>query len=148
MKVGVGADHGGFEMKEQLAKLLTSQGHEVIDFGNKVLDRHDDYPDFAIPLARAVANGDVERGILVCGSGVGASVAANKIGGARAALCHDHFSARQGVEGDNSASEAGPQASRLPGTARRTSWAPASAVQADIVAVWPRSLNSKSSTVA
>jgi ribose 5-phosphate isomerase B len=101
MKVGVGADHGGFEMKEQLAKLLTSQGHEVIDFGNKVLDPHDDYPDFAIPLARAVANGDVERGILVCGSGVGASVAANKIGGARAALCHDHFSARQGVEDDN-----------------------------------------------
>lgn len=101
MKVGVGADHGGFEMKEQLAKLLTSQGHEVIDFGNKVLDRNDDYPDFAIPLARAVANGDVERGILVCGSGVGASVAANKIGGARAALCHDHFSARQGVEDDN-----------------------------------------------
>jgi ribose 5-phosphate isomerase B len=101
MKVGVGADHGGFEMKEQLAKLLTSQGHEVIDFGNKVLDGNDDYPDFAIPLARAVANGDVERGILVCGSGVGASVAANKIGGARAALCHDHFSARQGVEDDN-----------------------------------------------
>jgi len=101
MKVGVGADHGGFEMKEQLAKLLASQGHEVIDFGNKVLDGHDDYADFAIPLARAVANGDVERGILVCGSGVGASVAANKVGGARAALCHDHFSARQGVEDDD-----------------------------------------------
>jgi ribose 5-phosphate isomerase B len=101
MKVGVGADHGGFEMKEQLAKLLAKEGHEVVDFGNKVYDTDDDYPDFAIPLARAVAYGEVERGILVCGSGVGASVAANKIVGARAALCHDDFSARQGVEDDD-----------------------------------------------
>jgi ribose 5-phosphate isomerase B len=101
MKVGVGADHGGFEMKEQLTKLLAADGHEVVDFGNKVYDGNDDYPDFAIPLARAVASGDIERGILVCGSGVGASVAANKVQGARAALCHDHFSARQGVEDDS-----------------------------------------------
>ena len=79
MKVGIGADHGGFEMKQQLAKLLATRGHEVLDFGNKVYDPNDDYPDFAIPLARAVASGDVERGILVCGSGVGASVAANKV---------------------------------------------------------------------
>jgi ribose 5-phosphate isomerase B len=101
MKVGVGADHGGFEMKQQLAKLLTAEGHEVVDFGNKVQDNNDDYPDFAIPLARAVATGAVERGVLVCGSGVGASVAANKIVGVRAALCHDDFSSRQGVEDDN-----------------------------------------------
>ncbi len=101
MKVGVGADHGGFEMKQQLAKLLVRAGHEVVDFGNKIYDGNDDYPDFAIPLARAVAGGEVERGILVCGSGVGASVAANKIAGVRAALCHDDFSARQGVEDDN-----------------------------------------------
>lgn len=101
MKVGVGADHGGFEMKQQLVKLLAAAGHEVLDFGNKVWDADDDYPDFAIPLARAVASGDVERGVLVCGSGVGASVAANKVSGARAALCHDDFSARQGVEDDD-----------------------------------------------
>ena len=101
MKVGIGADHGGFEMKQQLAKLVATEGHEIVDFGNKICDGDDDYPDFAIPLARAVARGDIERGILVCGSGVGASVAANKIVGVRAALCHDHFSARQGVDDDN-----------------------------------------------
>jgi ribose 5-phosphate isomerase B len=101
VKLGIGADHGGFEMKAELAKLLAADGHEVIDFGNSVYDTDDDYPDFAIPLARSVARGDVERGILVCGSGVGASVAANKIVGARAALCHDDYSARQGVEDDN-----------------------------------------------
>jgi len=91
MKVGIGADHGGFEMKQQLAKLLAKEGHEVVDFGNKVYNNDDDYPDFAFPLARAVASKEVERGILVCGSGVGASVAANKVTGARAALCHDDF---------------------------------------------------------
>lgn len=99
--MGVGADHGGFEMKQQLVKLLAAAGHEVLDFGNKVYDADDDYPDFAIPLARAVASGAVERGVLLCGSGVGASVAANKVRGARAALCHDDFSARQGVEDDD-----------------------------------------------
>jgi ribose 5-phosphate isomerase B len=88
-------------MKRQLAKLLATEGHEVVDFGNKVYDSDDDYPDFAIPLARAVATGDVKRGVLVCGSGVGASVAANKVNGVRAALCEDHFSARQGVEDDD-----------------------------------------------
>jgi ribose 5-phosphate isomerase B len=101
MKVGIRADHGGFEMKLELAKLLAGEGHEVVDFGNDVYTSNDDYPDFAIPLARAVVKGDVERGVLVCGSGVGASVTANKIVGARAALCHDHFSARRGVEDDN-----------------------------------------------
>lgn len=101
MRVAIGADHGGFEMKQQLAKLLRDQGHQVVDFGNQCYDTNDDYPDFAIPLARAVAAGEVERGILICGSGVGASVAANKIVGVRAALCSDHFSAHQGVEDDD-----------------------------------------------
>jgi ribose 5-phosphate isomerase B len=101
MIVGIGADHGGFEMKSELAELLVADGHKVVDFGNKIYDATDDYPDFAIPLAQAVAHGDVERGILVCGSGVGASVCANKVVGARAALCHDDYSARQGVEDDN-----------------------------------------------
>ncbi len=101
MRVGIAADHGGFEMKAQLARRLAAEGHEVIDFGNNVFDADDDYPDFAIPLARAVASGYVERGVLLCGSGVGVSVAANKVPGARAALCHDDYSARQGVEDDH-----------------------------------------------
>jgi len=101
MKVGIGADHGGFKMKEDLSKLLTEAGYEVVDFGNNCFDVNDDYPDFAIPLALAVAGRRVERGILICGSGVGASVAANKVPGVRAALCHDDFSARQGVEDDD-----------------------------------------------
>src|SRR5678815_4808934 len=101
MKVGIAADHGGYEMKEKLYILLGANGHEVVDFGNSQYDRDDDYPDFAIPLARAVATGYVERAVLLCGSGVGASVAANKVNGARAALCHDDFSARQGVEDDD-----------------------------------------------
>ena len=101
MRIGIGADHGGFLMKEQLARKLAEQGHELVDFGNMVHDPDDDYPDFAVPLARAVATGYVERGVLLCGSGVGASVAANKVSGARAALCHDDYSARQGVEDDD-----------------------------------------------
>jgi len=101
MRIGIGADHGGYVMKLQLARKLAEQGHEVIDFGNQVHDPDDDYPDFAIPLARAVAGGSVDRGVLLCGSGVGASVAANKGPGARAALCHDDYSARQGVEDDD-----------------------------------------------
>ena len=101
MKIGIGADHGGFEMKQKLVELLATRGHEVVDFGDRVYDEKDDYPDFAIPLARAVANADVERGILICGSGVGASVAANKVKGVRAAVCHDDFTSRQGVEDDN-----------------------------------------------
>ena len=88
-------------MKSRLSKLLAEAGHEVIDFGNTNYEADDDYPDFAIPLALAVAGGRLERGILICGSGVGASVAANKVRGVRAALCHDDFSARQGVEDDN-----------------------------------------------
>jgi RpiB/LacA/LacB family sugar-phosphate isomerase len=101
MKVGIAADHGGFEMKQKIYILLNAKGHKVVDFGNLQYDRDDDYPDFAIPLARAVADGVVERGILLCASGIGASIAANKIEGGRAAVCHDNFSARQGVENDD-----------------------------------------------
>ena len=101
MKIGIAADHGGFELKESLKEFIALMGHEVRDFGAAELDPSDDYPDFVIPLARAVANGEVERGIAVCGSGVGAAVAANKIAGVRAALINDHFSAHQGVEDDD-----------------------------------------------
>jgi len=100
MKIGIAADHGGFELKEILTPYLTALGHDLIDFGTFHLDAGDDYPDFVIPLARAVAGGEVERGVAICGSGVGASVAANKVSGVRAALIHDHFSAHQGVEDD------------------------------------------------
>ena len=101
MKIGIAADHGGFELKESLKEFIALMGHELKDFGAAELDPSDDYPDFVIPLARAVANGEVERGIAVCGSGVGAAVAANKIAGVRAALINDHFSAHQGVEDDD-----------------------------------------------
>ncbi len=101
MRIGVAADHGGFEMKQQLAARLRAAGHEVVDFGAAQLDPDDDYPDFSVPLARAIAAGEVERGIAVCGSGVGVAIAMNKIAGVRAALTHDAFSARQGVEDDD-----------------------------------------------
>ena len=101
MKVGIAADHGGYEMKQQLLTLLGAEGHEVLDFGDQHYDENDDYPDFAIPLGRAVAAGAVDRGILLCGSGIGASIAANQIVGVRAAVCHDEFSARQGVADDD-----------------------------------------------
>jgi ribose 5-phosphate isomerase B len=101
MKVGVAADHGGLELKEKLREYLRQGGFEVVDFGAKQMDKDDDYPDYVIPLARAVARGSVERGVAVCGSGVGASVAANKIEGVRAAVITDVFSAHQGVEDDD-----------------------------------------------
>jgi ribose 5-phosphate isomerase B len=101
MRVGIATDHGGFELKEELVAHLQKSGHEVIDVGAYSLNSGDDYPDFVIPLARAVTSGKVERGIAVCGSGVGASVCANKIAGVRAGLIHDHFSAQQGVEDDD-----------------------------------------------
>src|SRR3989442_2620176 len=101
MRVGIATDHGGFGLKEELVAHLRTTEHEVVDFGAHGLDPGDDYPDFVTPLARAVAAGTVERGVAVCGSGVGASVCANKIPGVRAALIHDHFSARQGVEDDH-----------------------------------------------
>src|SRR5262252_2079328 len=101
MRVGIATDHGGFWLKEDLLGRLREAGHVVVDFGSNRLDSDDDYPDFVIPLARAVAAGEVERGIAVCGSGVGASVCANKVPGVRAGLISDHFSARQGVEDDH-----------------------------------------------
>src|SRR5262249_22217834 len=94
MKVALAADHGGFEMKQLLIGRLRQAGHEVIDFGAASFDAADDYPDFVIPLAQAVAAGKVERGIVICGSGVGASVAVNKVHGIRAGLCHDHLRLR------------------------------------------------------
>ena len=101
MRIGIAADHGGFELKEELRERLTAAGHEVVDFGAKAMSPGDDYPDYVTPLARAVAAGKVERGIAVCGSGVGASVVANKIRGVRACLINDHYSAGQGVEHDH-----------------------------------------------
>jgi ribose 5-phosphate isomerase B len=101
MKIGIAADHGGFALKEVLKKFLQVQQHDVKDFGATEQNDSDDYPDFVVPLAKSVAAGEVERGIAVCGSGVGASIAVNKIPGVRAALIHDHFSAHQGVEDDD-----------------------------------------------
>jgi ribose 5-phosphate isomerase B len=101
MRVGIATDHGGFGLKEDLLARLQAAGHEVVDYGASVLDPDDDYPDFVIPLALAVGVGAVERGVAVCGSGVGASVCANKILGVRAGLVSDHFSAHQGVEDDH-----------------------------------------------
>ena len=101
MRIGIATDHGGFGLKEDLLVRLKKAGHEVVDFGAHSLESSDDYPDFVIPLARSVAAGKVDRGVAVCGSGVGASIAANKVHGARAALILDHFSARQGVEDDH-----------------------------------------------
>ena len=100
-RVGIATDHGGFGLKEELTAQLRTAGHEVVDFGAHGLNPGDDYPDFVIPMAQAVATGEVERGIAICGSGVGASVCANKVPGIRAGLVHDHFSARQGVEDDH-----------------------------------------------
>jgi len=101
MKIGIAADHGGYELKQFLRHFLESSGHEITDFGAYQFNAEDDYPDFIVPLARAVASKEVERGIAVCGSGVGAAIAANKINGVRAALINDHFSAHQGVEDDD-----------------------------------------------
>ena len=101
MRIGIATDHGGFGLKEELVKQLREAGHEVVDFGAHRLNQGDDYPDYVVPLAEAVAAQKVDRGVAICGSGVGASVCANKIRGVRAALIHDHFSARQGVEDDH-----------------------------------------------
>lgn len=100
MRVAVGADHAGFQLKLQLVDYLRSAGHEVLDLGTHNTDPVD-YPDFAKSVGYALIEGKAERGLLVCGSGVGASVAANKLPGIRAGLCHDSYSARQGVEHDD-----------------------------------------------
>jgi ribose 5-phosphate isomerase B len=101
MKVAIAADHGGFVMKAELLMWLKTQEHEVLDLGAHVFEDNDDYTDFAEKLGEKVKTGQVERGILVCGSGVGACIAANKISGVRACLCHDSYSAHQGVEHDD-----------------------------------------------
>jgi RpiB/LacA/LacB family sugar-phosphate isomerase len=101
MRVCVGGDHAGFELKQELAAALRFDGHEVLDVGADSKDDSDDYPDFARAVGEAVRDGRSERGVLVCGSGVGASVAASKLRGIRAAVCHDTYSARQGVEHDD-----------------------------------------------
>ena len=101
MKIGFATDHGGYVLKEPILRALQESGHTIQDFGAYGLDPGDDYPDFVIPLARAVAQGEVERGIAVCGSGVGASFTANKVPGVRSALIHESFSAHQGVEDDD-----------------------------------------------
>jgi ribose 5-phosphate isomerase B len=101
MRVGIASDHGGFESKAQISDLLRSAAHEVVDFGALHSSPGDDYPDYVIPLVRAVAAGLVERGVALCGSGVGASICANKVAGVRAGLINDVFSAHQGVEDDD-----------------------------------------------
>ncbi len=100
MKIAIGADHGGFQLKTSISKFLSESGHDVFDVGAYGPDPSD-YPDFASAVADAVRSGKAERGILICGSGVGVSVAANKYPGIRAAVCHDTFSAHQGVEDDD-----------------------------------------------
>ncbi len=101
MRVALAADHGGAELRDELLRRLADTGHELIDLGGDGSDLADDYPDVALRLANAIRAGDAERGILVCGSGIGASVAANKVRGIRAAVAHDTYSAHQGVEHDN-----------------------------------------------
>lgn len=100
-RTAIGSDHAGFEMKSELLPWLESQGYDVLDLGAYDLDPNDDYPDFAETVGKAVASGRTPRGILVCGSGVGACIAANKVPGVRASMCHDSYSAQQGVEHDD-----------------------------------------------
>ncbi|MBT4340906.1 MAG: ribose 5-phosphate isomerase B [Chloroflexi bacterium] len=101
MKVAIGSDHGGYELKSDITKVLESLGHEVMDKGAYDYDAEDDFPDFAAPVAASVQSGESERGIVICGSGVGAAIAANKYTGVRAGLCHDTYSAGQGVRHDD-----------------------------------------------
>jgi ribose 5-phosphate isomerase B len=101
MRVAIGADHGGFELKQRLVQVLRDAGHEMLDLGAHSVESGDDYPDYARAVGRAVVEGKAERGVLVCGSGAGASIAANKIRGIRAALSHDTYTAHQMVEHDN-----------------------------------------------
>jgi ribose 5-phosphate isomerase B len=101
MKISIGADHAGYEMKQQLVEFIEKLGHTVHNVGTFEPEKPDDYPDYAILVAEDIRSGQAERGILVCGSGVGVSVAANKFKGIRAGLCHDHYSAHQGVEHDD-----------------------------------------------
>lgn len=101
MKVALAADHAGLPLKQEIADLVKSLGHEVLDLGAHQYDKDDDYPDFARYIGQTIQHGQAERGILLCGSGVGASIAATKMKGVRAAVCHDAYSAAQGVEHDD-----------------------------------------------
>jgi ribose 5-phosphate isomerase B len=101
VRVAIAADHAGFELKNALGEQIRQLGHEVTDLGAHEYQADDDYPDYAEAAAKAVVNGEAERAVLICGSGVGASVAANKVKGVRAGLCHDTYSAHQGVEHDD-----------------------------------------------
>jgi ribose 5-phosphate isomerase B len=101
LPVALGADHGGYPLKVELASWLTEKGYAVLDLGATALDPADDYPVFTEAVAQAIVSGQAQRGILICGSGVGASIAANKVPGIRAGLCHDTYSAHQGVEHDD-----------------------------------------------
>jgi len=101
VKLVIGSDHAGFPLKEEVRAYLTKAGHEIVDLGAYEIDPLDDYPDFAEKVGLAVKRGDAPRGILICGSGVGVCVAANKIPGIRAGMCHDTYSAHQGVEHDD-----------------------------------------------
>ncbi len=101
MKLAIGSDHAGYPLKAHLVEFLRAQGHEVLDVGTDNAERSVDYPDYARAVAEKVASGEVERGIAICGSGVGASIAANKVPGVYAAICHNTYSAHQGVEHDN-----------------------------------------------
>jgi RpiB/LacA/LacB family sugar-phosphate isomerase len=101
MRLGIAADHAGFALKQELSKDLRAAGHDIVDYGAHELDPEDDYPDFVAPLARGVAKKEVERGIAICGSNIGACIAANKIVGVRAGPCSDSYSAHQGVEHDD-----------------------------------------------
>ncbi len=101
MKIAIAADHGGFPLKAPIKDLLESLGHEVLDLGAHTYDKADDYPDFARYVGQAIQHKQADRGIVICGSGVGAAVAANKLKGVRACVCHDAYSAAQGVEHDD-----------------------------------------------
>ena len=101
MKIAIACDHGGYPLKQTLVEELQALGHEVVDLGAHQYDKDDDYPDFARYIGQAIQHGQAEKGVLLCGSGVGASIAANKLTGVRAAICHDVYSAHQGVEHDD-----------------------------------------------
>ena len=101
MRISIAADHGGLSLKKDLIEVIQQNGHILQDLGADEYDHNDDYPDFALAVARDVASGKADRGIVICGSGVGAAIAANKVRGVRAGVCHDTYSARQGVEHDN-----------------------------------------------
>lgn len=101
MKIAIGADHAGYPLKAHITEYLRQQGHDIVDLGTDNAEQSVDYPDYARAVTGKVVTGEVERGLLICGSGVGASIAANKVPGIYAALCHDTYSAHQGVEHDN-----------------------------------------------